>query len=108
MRAGQLLFRWSLTAANLGTLKIDLHAVDDLLTQLDAAGLQIKTLGNFLDMLVHHGMEAAFGEDVDQHRQRQRVMKQGVFRIDLGSSRQGVTLHDGHEFALNDIHHADE
>src|SRR6185312_13111187 len=68
-------------ATNLRTFEVDLDAVDrlDLPTNLPSGAIQ--AFRNFMDLLIDDRMEAAFGKDIDQHLQCQRVSEDRIFGI---------------------------
>src|SRR5262245_46959871 len=75
------------SSANFRALEADLDAVDLLDAALDSTRLEVETFRHIDAMDVHDGVVAALGEDVDQHRQRQRVIEDCVFSIDVRDAR---------------------
>jgi hypothetical protein len=68
---------------------------------LDPTGIQVNRFGNLLPMDIHHGMVAAFRENVDEHGQGQRIGKELRFGIYIGTAGQGMPKHDGHELLID-------
>ena len=54
-------------------------------------------------MLVDHGVEAALGEDVDEHRDGQRVVEDGGLDVDVRLAGDGVGLDDRQELVLDQL-----
>ena len=52
-------------------------------------------------MLVDHGVEAALGEDIDEHRDCQRVVEDRGLDIDVRLTRDGVGLDNWQELVLD-------
>ena len=56
-------------------------------------------------MDVHDGVEAAFGEDVDQHRERQGILQHLVFGVYQGAAGNRVADDDRHDLLFDELHH---
>ena len=54
-------------------------------------------------MLVDHSVEATLGEDIDEHRDRERVVEDQGLDIDVGLAGDGVSLDDRQELILNQL-----
>src|SRR5687768_15839917 len=91
-------------ATDLRRLEVDLDSKDDLRSALDLAGRQIDPLRDFPNVLVDDRMIAALGEQIDQHRDCQRLVEDRVLRVHVRASRQGVPGDDRHELAADDLH----
>ena len=81
---------------------------DLLLLGGNLPGLQIHVDWHTNASDIHGRMETAFGEHVYQHRQGNRVLKQDVFRVDIGDARNRVTNDDRHHLCLNKFDHPAE
>ena len=57
---------------------------------------------------VHRYVEAAFGEDVDQHRQGGRVLEEQLFGVDTGYAGDRVPNHNGHHLIFNELDYPPE
>src|SRR3984893_12602808 len=79
-----------------------------LLLRVKLPGLQIAAQWHADPSDVHRCVEAALGEDVDQHRQGGRVLEEEVFGVDAGDARDRVANHDGHDLAFNELDHPRE
>src|SRR5688572_675883 len=71
----------TLAAPDLRRFERDLNAVDGVRAEPDLARLQIDALGDLLDGLVNDSVITALREDVDQHRDRQRLVEDRIFRV---------------------------
>src|SRR5688572_18135652 len=56
-------------------------------------------------MLVDRGMVAAVRKEIDQHRNRQRLVEDRVLRVHVGASRQRVERDDRHELTGHQINY---
>ena len=74
-----------------------LHLVDDLV------GFRIDSLRNLHFPNVHDGGKTAFGKNVDQDGNGERIGKYGIFGIDVRQTRNGMLLHDGYELRFNQV-----
>src|SRR5688572_7194014 len=90
-------------AANFGCLEIDFDAINDLRAAPDLTGHQIDTLGDLLNMLVDRGVVAAVRKEIDQHRNRQRLVEDRVLRVHVRAPRQRVARDDRHELTADQI-----
>ena len=79
-----------------------------LLLRVNLPGLQIDAQWHADPGDVHRGVEAALGEDVDQHRQGGRVLEERVFGVDAGHARDRVANHDRHHLAFNELDYPPE
>jgi hypothetical protein len=61
-----------------GAFEADVEAEDFLFPAMNLAGGQVKALGDLNVMEIHGGVEAALGEDVDEDRDGDRIMKELV------------------------------
>src|ERR1700732_4857533 len=77
-----------------------------LLLRVNLPGLQIDALWHADPGDVHRSVEAALGEDVDQHRQGGRVLEEQFFGVDAGDARDRVANHDGHHLVFNELDHS--
>lgn len=84
----------SLSSTDFRAFEVDLNAVNELRVRVNLAGGEVDTFGDFVDVFVDDGVKAAFREDVDQHRDRQRVIEDRVFGIHMSSPRQGMASDD--------------
>src|SRR5688572_6778116 len=84
-------------AAYLRRLEMNLDPVDDLRPAPDLAGPQVDALGNLQDLLVDDRVVAPLGEDVDEHRNGERLVQDGVFRVHMRPARQRMPCDDRHE-----------
>jgi hypothetical protein len=73
-----------------------------LLLRVNLPGLQIDAQWHADPSDVHRCVEAALGEDVNQHRQGGRVLEEQIFGVDAGDARDRVANHDGHHLAFNE------
>jgi hypothetical protein len=92
-----------LAPANLRTFETDVEAEDFFDAALDLAGLEVEVVGDFDVVEVDGGVEAAFGEDVNEDGEGNGVVKELVFRIDVGATGDGVADDDGHHLSLDEI-----
>src|SRR5271166_6432775 len=79
-----------------------------LLLRVNLPGLQIDAQRHADPGDVHRCVEAALGEDVDQHHQGGRVLEEQVFGVDAGDARDRVANHDGHHLAFNELDYPPE
>src|ERR1700674_296607 len=79
-----------------------------LLLRVNLPGLQIDAQWHADPGDVHRGVEAALGEDVDQHCQGGRVLEEQVFTVDVGDARDRVANQDWHHLAFNELDHPPE
>ena len=70
--------------------------VDAFFAVLDLSALEVELLGDVVPRDVDTRVEAAFAEDVDQHRQRRRFLEDDVLAVDVGVAADRVPPHDGH------------
>ena len=87
---------------------MDLDPVDGFGASLDGTGNEVDALGDFLNVLIDDGMEAAFGKDVDQHAQRSRIVEHRVFRVHYRAAGEGVAGNDRQELRFDQIDNAKE
>src|SRR5215469_12417188 len=73
--------------SDLRTSEAHAETEDLLLLAVNLPRLQIHTDWHADPGDVHCGVEAALGEDVDQHRQGGRVFEEQIFGVDIGHAR---------------------
>ena len=76
---------------------MDADAVDPLGAAGDLTGGEIEAFWGFDFAFVDRGVEAALGEDVDDHGEGERVREERVFATDDGEAGDGVAFDDRHE-----------
>lgn len=74
------------TPAYLRAFEADVEAEDFFDPALDFAGLEVEAVGDFDVVEVDGGVEAAFGEDVDEDGEGFGVVEEFVFGVDVGST----------------------
>ncbi len=75
-----------LAPAYLRAFEADVETEDFFDPAVDFAGLEVEAVGDFDVVEVDGGVEAAFGEDVDENGEGFGVVEEFVFGVDVGST----------------------
>src|SRR5271165_2841810 len=97
-----------LAASDLRISEAHAETEDLLLLRVNLPGLQVDAKWHANPRDVHRCVEAAFGEDVDQHRQGGHVLEEQIFGVDGGHAGDRVANHDGHHLTFNELDYPTE
>ena len=90
---------------DLGPGEVDSHSIDLLSPRNDLKSLAIHSLGHLDPPDVDHRGKVAFSEYVDQHGDGKGIIENGILRVDVSQTGNGMLLYDGNELRLDEVHH---